>query len=382
MKKKIFFALAILLGLTACGSSEKAEEDPYDNPSFYDYSHGMAETEDGYYFLNQGFLSYTDKESLSTVLVSENKYSLDDLLSNPSLKEETDNYFSPDANIYSAGDKLYITDYSGIYKVDPKKLTRDKVFDYKSTVKETFYKGTFYYVDQGVNPEKGKELCTLYKYRPGDKDREEVCDLNQALKFEKPFVDRMYSYKDKLFLTCNDEESYDRKLFIYDLKSNKSKAYSIKKEVDGRPYYAGMMYFLGDKLYFNCTYDDDDSYYKEKTRIFESDLEKFDMKETESLPPLYRNISNGKEVYRLPMWIVASSKDPDPPSYIHEDFDSKNFAYKIGSPDGKEMTLDDKYFRHQDYFDQRVSSSGDLILRYESGDFIIIRDGKVLEPKY
>lgn len=374
MKKFILVSFLMIIILTSCSKKVK-EVDNYENTSFFDRYHNISETKDGYYSLYNELLTFIDKETLKPYLVSNEKSDIRELLKDDFKKNKSDAFFKAANEIFYESGKIYISSPLDLNILDEKNNTLENhKIGYSD--RRILHKGVLYYLL--YNNEPGKEDTYVFeKYDTISKKYTEITQLKPIIEkrgFDSLTITKFYVYENKIYVITHlhSERAMRQGVIIYDIETDKIDL----KIPEVKDYDLTQLYVNKNQIkgVFNYNIYIPEDAWKSKGRII-SDIDKSisDIKEVERLEPLKSVIySNNKKII-TPFDALIVYK-----SYNLKDDGLENKEYILDF-EGKQIKVDEKYFYKNNSFTVKLSDGGDILLSYEDGNLVIIRDGKIYE---
>lgn len=376
MKKKIFLIFALLFALTAC-SDEKAEVNKYDNSSYYYGNvHRLVEVEDGYYNLYHNLLTFVDRESLEPYLVSNEKYSIEDLMGNEVYKTESDAYFENADSVFYENDKVYVTSPFEVHQVDVKNNTKKTISTPGHTSTRTLHEGVLYsivdYEDADLGHYSALEKLEFSKDKP-----EQLLNLDekiQELGFDEGQFQTIYFQGDKAYLQALVNKNSTSIPFLFELNLHSKELTPVQQPREN--YELANFYFSDGKLYLTNSYidkEDENAWMKKGKLVEEINPENKEVVNQVELDPLKDVVYSNEKSIETSFNALSYYK-----SYGFGQEDLRQMDYVIKDGD-QQMTLPEDLFKPNSGFLVRLSDLGDILLSYESGDLAVIRDGEIHE---
>lgn len=375
--KKLLLTLLSFITIVACSNSspnskntnEDVSINKYDNSSYYDSEyHNLAESDMGYYTLINNLLVFVDKETNEMFLVSREKNSLEDLLADPSKRENSDAYFSNASEVFYEAGNIYLAGYDGLAVVSEENYARS-MHDMTLLYPVNIYKGSLYYIEADLDPSKENKFI-LKKYHIANKEDQELLSLRDEIeKLGYTIFDpqKTYIYDDNLYMymTLENDDDIEFKLAKIDLTNYEIDF--IDEKIDG--YELSNFYISDGKLI--CLY-------AARSQIDESAWSK--------IPGFALSDGDKKEIPLLKT-LVYSDNDVVESSFdalsICKTYDIREDGlietpYTINQND-KVLTLPESFFELGSEFTVKLNNQGDVLLSYTNGDLILIKDGSFIE---
>ena len=375
--KKLLLTLLSFITLVACSNSSPNSNNTnkdisinkYDNSSYYDsHYHNLAESDMGYYTLINNLLVFVDKETNEMFLVSREKNSLEDLLADPSKRENSDAYFSNASEVFYEAGNIYIVCGEGLAVVSEENYARS-MHDMTLLYPVNIYKGSLYYIEADLDPSKENKFI-LKKYHIAKKDDQELLSLKdeiEKLGYTSFDPQKTYIYDDNLYMymTLENGDDIEYKLAKIDLTSNEIDF--IDEKIDG--YELSNFYISDSKLI--CLYaarsETDESAWSKIPGFALSDGDK------KEIPILKTLVYSDNDVIESSFPALSAYK-----TYNIKDDGLIETPFSIKQND-KELTIPENFFKLGSEFTVKLNNKGDVLLSYTNGNLILIKDGTFIE---
>lgn len=375
--KKLLLTLLSFITIVACSNSRpnsnKANEDisinKYDNSSYYDSEyHNLAESDMGYYTLINNLLVFVDKETNEMFLVSREKNSLEDLLADPSKRENSDAYFSNAREVFYEAGNIYLAGEEGLAVVSEENYARS-MHDMPLLYPVNIYKGSLYYINAELDPSKENKFI-LKKYNIANKDDQELLSLRdeiEKLGYANLAPQKTYIYDDNLYMymLLENGDDIEYKLAKIDLTSNEIDF--IDEKIDA--YELSNFYMSDSKLI--CLYaarsETDESAWSKIPGFALSDGDK------KEIPLLKTLVYSDNDVVESSFDALSIYK-----AYNIKDDGLIETPFSIKQND-KELTIPENFFKLGSEFTVKLNNKGDVLLSYTNGNLILIKDGTFIE---
>lgn len=364
MKKTSIVFIILCLLLTACGGGQK-EHVNLDNPTYY-YSlgrHRVAEAEKGYYTLFNDLLVYVDKEMKKPYLISQEKYSLDQLLKDEEICQTSDAYFK-DADVFVEDEKVYLATGFSLVQLDPQNGNRTTLLEHEFSTNPVLSGGNYYRLET-IRKEGTDRIETWLKiYNLDDKKEVEALNLSETLK-ELPNLNIpiMYPSAEGVLLLAESLEedlTVSQELLYYGPSDKEVVTISPK---EGQQLTQAFQY-EGDWYVNAVSLEEEES---EKETCFHVNLDEKSLEEWKEVPALRILESNGEELVLAPGTGLSYYFTMD----VLQEGEEVDYAYPIEFK-GQTVNVPEKYMEKRNGCVVVVTSDGNPLLVYENGKIVLI----------